>query len=187
MKSFSIAVVLSTVLTFTHAQTDLLSVLRARNLTVFADFLEQRAPNTLNLTCNRNDLSLYAPVNSAGLAPTPANRTTVQRRDALSDEATAALCISDDSPPIPARRRSPKYPGTGATISDSNFRVRRTFLNDPTFINLGPGVLASIVTNFAESDSGIAVMQAMTGFGKKVTFSNVPIKFEGGVFYEIDS
>jgi hypothetical protein len=187
MKSFSIAVVLTTVLTFTHAQTDLLSVLRARNLTVYADFLEQRAPNTLNLLCNRNDLSLYVPVNSAGLPPTPANRTAIGRRDAFSDEAAASMSVSDDSPPIPARRRSPTSPGTAATISDSNFQVRRTFLNDPRFINLGPGVLASIVTNFAESESGVAVMEAMTGFGNKVTLSTVPIKFEGGVFYEIDS
>jgi len=166
-----------------HAQDpcDLLSTLRKSGFTEYAEFLETRAPLTLAKLAGRTDLTVWAPVNGA-IPPDVAPRG--RRRDAEA-EARASLMLNDDQPPPPAkRRRNYKYP-----IPNSNFRVRRTFLNDPELVNLGAGQHLSLVSSLASpkdpNDKG-ADTEIITGLGRIVNATGEPIKFGSGVIYGID-
>ncbi|KAF8248965.1 hypothetical protein K440DRAFT_582783 [Wilcoxina mikolae CBS 423.85] len=153
-----------------------LEILRANGLGNYADLLEFRAPLTLAKLIGRNDITIFAPSNSV----TPPANATLRRRDAIG-EAIASQQMTDDSPPPPKKRQ--------AQLPDSNFQVRRTFLNDPNFVNIG-GENLNIVTNYASPTTPgdvSADIEITTGFGNMVNATGEPIKFNAGIIYVVDS
>ncbi|KAF8541776.1 hypothetical protein BDD12DRAFT_877933 [Trichophaea hybrida] len=159
----------------------ILSVLRSNGLHNYAKFLETHAPLTLAKLKGRTDITCFAVCKEAPVDPPRHRNTTLQRRDPTG-EAQAAQQMTDDSAPPPAKMKRQQY------LSDSNFQKRRTFLNDPAFINIGSELL-SLVTNYASpqnpGDNG-ADMEITTGLGKIINATGEPIKFKQGIIYVID-
>jgi hypothetical protein len=163
-----------------HDPGDLLSTLRKNGFTEWAKYLETRSPLTLKQLVGRTDVTVWAPVNGA----MPPDVALYGRRRDAAGEAAASLMLNDDQPPPPARKRHYKY-----RLPNTNFRVRRTFLNDPALVNLGPGQNLNLVSNLASpqdpKDKG-ADTEITTGLGRVVNATGEPIKFKQGVIYGID-
>lgn len=176
-----IATVAFVVVPLVHAQGsgELLDVLRANGFAEYATFLETRSPLTLAKLEGRRDIVIWAPVNNVATPDQPPRR---RRRDAAG-EAFAAYQMSSDEPPPPAKAKRQEEP-----LPDTNFEVRRTFLNEPDLVNLG-GEHLNIVTNYASPQSPDDVgsdIEITTGLGRIVNATSEPIKFNRGIIYGCD-
>lgn len=198
LKRFLLFLPISLVLSQTTGS-DLLSVLRANELTGFATFLTQEGSGLLTQLNNReeNDVTLFAP---PGDAPNPAG---ISRRQVITQNQ-ALLASLACSPPRGGRRPSaqsvPPPPPANETelqrrqlppqgdIDPTNYELRETFLDSPDYVNLGPNQPLNWVSNYFAPDNGtgIAQIQFTSGNNTLVRTTGGPLKYNKGIIYIID-
>lgn len=164
---------------------DLIGVLRAVNLSAYADHLEG-SPETLALFEQQEGLTLFAPTS----LDVPSRSLALNKRQ--NNGSTPMEKFDTDD-------RGQAYIGEGSldrllvrrqnltTIPPSNFVLRRTLLEDSSVANLGPGEPLSFVTNYRYGGDAGAQLQLQAGFGTLVNTTAGPFKFATGVIYATDS
>lgn len=151
----------------------LLDVLRDHGFTGYADLLEgdpilDAGPGII----------VYAPGNavlSAAANPSPAR--AIQSNSAINSFGT----VRDTAPTFedPAVHTDPGDDGDAETPPGT---LRETLLNDPVFVNLGPGRNQSLI----ERNVSSARPTLVGGLGKTVAVVGDDIPFDGGVIRPID-
>jgi hypothetical protein len=158
----------------------LLTVLEANGFTEYAALIQGEP--LLNAS---SDLIIYAPTNAALLA----NNATLARRASQKTETKFnTVNKSAFQPPRPPTNKPPAV-GNGTRLvrhrdelipSGSAFV---TLLDDPEFVNLGPGVNQSIVEKRAAS-SELPVVFSGLGAVVKVTGNDIP--FDKGIIRPVN-
>lgn len=152
----------------------LLTVLCREGFTEFARLLEGPAGASIRNACPRR-IILFTPTNAAIAR---ANSCSLSRRD--DPPATAPdqyHCPADQAVPGPivVKRRSTITTTPGAV-------ALRNFLNDPQWVNLGPGQNSSVVQKNVPN-AGLGTV--LTGLGDIVKITGLDIPFECGVIRPI--
>lgn len=174
MKLASLFVSLSCLVMPLVAGQSLLQVLDARGYTEYANRLRAN-PDLLAKLVGRNDLAVWA-VPNANVRP---QHRLVRRQD----NAAIGDSISHyGKPPTPAKRKR-----QAGSNPPSNFQTLRTFLEDPAFVNLGPGQPARVVSSYTDPRPGSdqANIQITSGLGAVVNQIAGPFKFDNGMIYAV--
>lgn len=167
---------------------DLISVLIKNGFTSFARDL-QLYPDLMDKFTDRNDVTVYAPINEA-VIPVKKDDTDLSKGHSkvprsLMRRQTAAEYSTQVShagkPPSGALARRGH-----SELSGSNFVTLRTFLDDPTFVNLGPDQPGRVVSSYQVSpDSDEPFIQISAGGGETVDQVSGPYKYDNGLIYGV--
>ncbi|KAI5846654.1 FAS1 domain-containing protein [Tricharina praecox] len=158
----------------------LIDVLVTRGFTEYAANL-QAYPALLARLQDRNDITVWAVPNKYVTSPDSA--TSSPRLVRRQSEVEVSASISHDGKP-PTSGISKRQAGGNAA---SNFMTLRTFLEDPTFVNLGPGQPGRYVRSYTDSPPGSdqANIQITTGLGTVITQFSGPFKYDKGLIYGV--
>lgn len=150
----------------------LLDVLRKEGFTEFASLLE--GPDGFDVANAGPDLIVYAPTNAAfaGIAASNCTSRLVRRDDVKKASGKQHVAKS--------RFGGDKRRATITTVPGAEALM--TLLDDPTYVNLGPGQNSSIVQKNVPN-AGLPTV--LTGGGAVVKVTALDIKFDGGVIRPI--
>ncbi|KLU85790.1 hypothetical protein MAPG_04810 [Magnaporthiopsis poae ATCC 64411] len=149
-------------------------VLDQGGLTDYADLLQK--VNSPLLTSG-NNLIIYATINAAF----DDNNSTIKRRDEADEAAaTAAIQASNSEAPASTSKRDTSSLGSspGSSLGCGPGVSRVTFLNDPRWVNLGPGRNQTVVEKQLPSSAGPVVI---AGFGDGIRVTGADLPFDRGV------
>jgi uncharacterized surface protein with fasciclin (FAS1) repeats len=166
---------------------DLLERLDALGLGGFSGMMATD-PTFVQTIGERNDITVWAPSNAVVEARLAA---TTKRQQNVTHGADISAQVDHERPPedegMPGKRQVDEEP---VGYPDTNFHTIITFLDDPNYVNLGPGEQARFVRNFgAPSDGGVDStphIEVVTGLGNTQTSIRGPFKFTNGVIYEVN-
>lgn len=140
---------------------------------------------------NTNGIQVFAPMNSSPNAPPMLDSLLGSR--ALPTEFKFGYYLSDPriKPKVRRTTRSMQrryYERKNVTI-EYPIGVRDTFLDDPEYVNLGPGLKQRLVARRANSTYEYQTdgIEISTGGGDIVQTSGTPIMFKGGVIFPVDA
>ncbi|KAM7197756.1 hypothetical protein V8F20_006429 [Naviculisporaceae sp. PSN 640] len=165
MKALQFSWLLSYLTVLTNALS-LQDALQANGLSEFATKLQEVNPSLLSIPPGSSFI-VYAPPNEA-----VTGNTTITRRaedDDKNQTAQYQFMFANENAPVLGRRQA----GGGSTTGS----VFRTLLNDPEYVNLGPGKNQSVV------QKGSVIF---SGLGAKVNTLSADIPFDGGVIRPVD-
>lgn len=159
----------------------LIETLILHGFTSYATGLQSN-PELLALLENRNDITIWAPINSAITSSSwvPRQSKGIYRRQSASSYSSTI----SHSPPSPNTGSIPKRE---ASNTPSNFLRLYTFLNDPEYVNLGEDQPLRHVSNFAAPLPGQSVsrISVRSGGGNTVSQVSGPFKYDGGIIYGV--
>lgn len=156
------------------AQDDVVSRCRKLGYTEFAKQLELY-PQLLNSIKKRSDTVVWAVPNAMVLRKF--GNGTIHKRSAADASSQAS-----HQPPTPYRRKRQL-----SRLPASNAETLFTFLEDPTFVNLGPGQPGRLVSSYVGTSSPAeASVKIASGLGQSNQQTGGPFKFDKGIIYIVD-
>ncbi|KAF8243421.1 hypothetical protein K440DRAFT_637378 [Wilcoxina mikolae CBS 423.85] len=178
-------------------------------LNVPDQFTKLRMDIDLANTGTGNGVSMFAPINSSPNPPAMLNSLLVPRGDRKDQVRISYHLVENEKRPPPptgpitssrakARRTTTSNDGLGSSMQrrhyvgknetfDYPIGVRNTFLDDPEFDNLGPGLTQRLVARHANSTcEDQKDIEISTGGGDIVKTTGTPIRFKGGVIFPVD-
>jgi hypothetical protein len=176
----------------------LIDVLVDRGFTEFAREL-QLYPNLLAKFTGRNDITVWAPVNKAVTPITRRSsridRSTLHRRQTEAEYSTQISHTGQPPTTVAPTRKKRQladdllgFTKRQAGLPASNFVTLRTFLEDPTFVNLGPNQPGRVVSNYAAPPPGsdIATIAISGGGGGITNQVSGPFKYDNGLIIGVN-
>ena len=127
----------------------------------------------------RNDITVWA-VPNKHVTPFSGSKPHLFRRQSDSE---LGVSISHYEPPPGLVQKKKRHAGN----APSNFQTLITFLEDPTFVNLGPGQPGRVVSSYTDPPHGSdqANIQVTSGLGAVVNQISGPYKFNCGLIYGV--
>jgi len=156
------------------AQDDVVSRCRTLGFTEFANELELY-PQLVDSINERSDTTVWAVPNAMVLRKF--GNSTIHKRSAADISSHA-----NHQPPTPYRRKRQL-----SRLPASNAETLFTYLEDPAFVNLGPGQPGRLVSSYVGSSSPAeAKVKLASGLGRSNRQTSGPFKFDKGIIYGVD-
>jgi len=162
---------------------NLFTVLREQGFNRYAAELEQN-PMAYQRFTSRSDVLIWAPIDQAYTDDSPANKKTLAVRQTAQQNAQIGMSACRGKPPPEPRKRQ----ASGGEPS-SNMETLITFLEDPAFVNLGPGEPARVVQDAASApgvSNNNAIRRVKSGGGTVSNQVSGPFKYDFGMIYGVD-
>jgi hypothetical protein len=156
-----------------HCQ-DIISRCRELGYNGYANLLEQQ-PDLLASYKARADSTVWV-VSDAVVAAALGNNTNQKRAVSVAQLASQSSHLA----PTPYTKRQMQ-------LASSNAETMFIYLDDPQYVNLGPGQPGRMVKSFTGTDSqSEATYQIASGLGSVISQTRGPFKFDRGVIYEVE-
>ncbi|KAA8912301.1 hypothetical protein FN846DRAFT_933461 [Sphaerosporella brunnea] len=159
----------------------LVQILKYNGFTVFAGFLESH-PELLSRFTQTNDVTIWAPINSAEVPGSSNGRLRVRDPSPADISLMGSTTGPPPDPNVPSKRKRGAVP----PLPPSNFVTLRTFLNDSQYVNLGSDQPGRVVSNYV-GGAGVATLQVTSGTGDPVDQVSGPFKYDKGLIYGVTS
>jgi hypothetical protein len=160
-------------LALVHSQ-DLIPRCRELGYHEYAAQLEQH-PDLVASYYARSDSIVWV-VSDTVVVAALGNNTNSKRALTVAQLASQSSHLA----PTPYKKRQQQ-------LALSNAETMFMFLDDPVYVNLGPGQPARFVKSFAGTDSqSQANYQIASGLGSVISQTKGPFKFDRGVIYEVE-